>query len=287
MNKSRSRFRLAGLVVVVGTMLVPAGFVAPSAAEALTASQRLDLRALVVVTGNPGCDYTVDALETAMTQEGVPYTEVNLSNAGRPIITDAFLSTTQPSGVAEGFYNSVFMTNDNPFASFCLTTPDATATAEMASLANYETTFGVRQVDSYTFPGASVGLTSGFEGSLDGMPATVTVAGHAGPVLLPQRAIADRQLRPERLRIVRLPRCAGAGGGPDVHAARRRRDPRRDRAWVTGRCVQRRQPSAARTDVPRERLPDVLPGVGARHRHVGDQRRSLGLQPQLLLGRRR
>ena len=73
------------------------------------------------------------------------------------------------------------MTNDNPFASFCLTTPDATATAEMTSLANYETTFGVRQVDSYTFPGASVGLTSGFEGSLDGMPATVTAAGLAGP----------------------------------------------------------------------------------------------------------
>ena len=116
-----------------------------------------------------------------MTQEGVPYTEVNLSNAGRPIITDAFLSTTLPSGVAEGHFNSVFVSSDNPFTSFCLTTPDATATAEMAALANYETTFGVRQVDSYTFPGASVGLTSAFEGSLDGAQATVTAAGLAGP----------------------------------------------------------------------------------------------------------
>ena len=181
MRRSRSRWSLASLVAVAGMMLVPAGLIAPTAAHALTATQRLDLRALVVVTGNPGCDYTVDALETAMTQEGVPYTEVNLSNSGRPIITDAFLSTTQPSGVAEGYFNSVFMTNDNPFTSFCLATADPTATAEMASLANYETTFGVRQVDSYTFPGASVGLTSGFEGSLDGLPATVTAAGLAGP----------------------------------------------------------------------------------------------------------
>jgi hypothetical protein len=181
MSKSRSRFRLAGLVAVAVMMLVPASLTAPTAAQALTATQRLDLRALVVVTGNPGCDYTVDALETAMNQEGVPYTEVNLSNSGRAIITDAFLSTTQPSGVAEGYFNSVFMTNDNPFTSFCLTTADPTATAEMTSLANYETTFGVRQVDSYTFPGAPVGLTSGFEGSLDGIPATVTAAGLAGP----------------------------------------------------------------------------------------------------------
>ena len=37
-----------------------------------------------------------------MTAEGVPYTEVNLSDPGRPIIDDAFLSTTLPSGVAEG-----------------------------------------------------------------------------------------------------------------------------------------------------------------------------------------
>ena len=181
MRRSRPRRSLLSLIVAAGMIAVPAGLFASTTAQALTATQRLDLRALVVVSGNPGCDYTVDALETAMTQAGVPYTEVNLSNAGRPIITDAFLSTTQPSGIAEGFYNSVFMTNDNPFASFCLTTPDATATAEMTALANYETTFGVRQVDSYTFPGASVGLTSGFEGSLDGMSATVTAAGLAGP----------------------------------------------------------------------------------------------------------
>ena len=181
MRRSRSRLSLLSLIVVAGMVAVPAGLIAPTAAQALTAAQRLDLRALVVVSGNPGCDYTVDALETAMNQEGVPYTEVNLSNATRPIITDAFLSTTQPSGVAEGFYNSVFMTNDNPFTSFCLTTPDATAAAEMLALTNYETTFGVRQVDSYTFPGASVGLTSAFEGSLDGAQATVTAAGLTGP----------------------------------------------------------------------------------------------------------
>ena len=123
----------------------------------------------------------------------------------------------------------------------------------MTSLANYETTFGVRQVDSYTFPGASVGLTSGFEGSLDGMPRDGHRRRARGPVLVPQRAIAHRQLRPERLRIVWLPRDTGTGGGPDVHAARRRPDPRRDHAWITGRRVQRRLAPAARADVPRER----------------------------------
>src|SRR4029077_10034666 len=57
--------------------------------------------------------------------------------------------------------------------------------AEMATLATYEKTFGIRQADAYTYARPEVGLNyaqnPGYIGSLDGMNAAVTSAGTAGP----------------------------------------------------------------------------------------------------------
>ena len=268
-------------------MSVPAGLSRASGAGALTATQRLDLRALVVVTGNPGCDYTVDALETAMTQEGVPYTEIDLGDPGRPIVTGRFLSTTSPSGVKEGHFNAVFMTNDNPFASFCLASADPTAADEMTTLANYETTFGVRQVDSFTFPGASVGLTNGFEGSLDAIPATVTAAGLAGPFSYLNGPVPIDNYDPSVSESYGYLATPAPALGQTFTTLVDAPIPGGGAARIAGRRLQRRQPRAARPDIHREREPDLLPCVDARHHHLGDQRRSPGLQPQLFLGRRR
>ena len=50
--------------------------------------------------------------------------------------------------------------------------------AEQAALAAFETQFGIRQVDAFSFPSAAVGLNApAFAGSLDGVTATVTPAG--------------------------------------------------------------------------------------------------------------
>ena len=67
----------------------------------------------------------------------------------------------------------MILPNDNPFGA---------GSPEMAALIDYEKTYAIRQVDTFTFPSASVGLTpNGWEGSLDGITAQVTAAGKSGP----------------------------------------------------------------------------------------------------------
>jgi hypothetical protein len=103
----------------------------------------------------------------------VPYTKVTIGDPNRPTIDAAFLSDTVASR-PRGRFEAVILPND---AGGGLTT------GEVAALTQYETDFGVRQVDAFNLPGTSVGMTTvgGYEGSLDGLPASVTAAGLAGP----------------------------------------------------------------------------------------------------------
>ncbi|MFG1806863.1 hypothetical protein [Streptomyces sp. NPDC049040] len=143
--------------------------VSPSVAQS-AAPPRVDLRVLVVDDGGPATAAIISELDGA----GTPYTTVNLAAAGRPVITPAFLSDTV-SGRPRAKYQSVVLPNDNPFGA---------GSAEMAALAAYETTFGIRQVDAYTYAQPSVGLnyaqTGGYIGQLDGMQGQVTAQGAAG-----------------------------------------------------------------------------------------------------------
>jgi len=167
MLNSPSQPAFRRLVAVIVSALVAMGLVVvPLTAHALTSTQRLDLRALVITQSGA---ITVDALATAMDAEGVAYTKVDLSAAGRPTIDAAFLSDTLATG-PRGKFNAVFVPWFNTLGA-----------DEKAALATYESTFGVRQVDVFSFPNASVGLTYAWDGSLDGMTATVTPAGLAGP----------------------------------------------------------------------------------------------------------
>jgi len=145
----------------------------PSVARA-AGPTRIDLQVLVVSAG----DFTTEALAAAMDAEGVPYTKVNLNQTGRPTINAAFLADTSGT-VPRAKFEAVILPSDNPFGA---------GSAEMAALVDYEKTFAIRQVDTFTFPSASVGLkptpplgTDGYEGSLDGMTAQVTAAGKPGP----------------------------------------------------------------------------------------------------------
>ncbi|MCL7378172.1 hypothetical protein [Streptomyces sp. 35G-GA-8] len=140
-------------------------------AQADDAAPRVDLRVLVVTDGGPAVDAIAAELDTA----GTPYTEVDLQQPGRPVIDAAFLADTV-EGRPRAKYQAVVLPNDNPFS---------TGSPEMAALATYERTYGIPQVDAYTYARPEVGLQyavgSGYAGSLDGVEAQVTTVGRAGP----------------------------------------------------------------------------------------------------------
>ncbi|MEU9864554.1 hypothetical protein AB0D99_27130 [Streptomyces sp. NPDC047971] len=142
-----------------------------AAATAAETVPRIDLTVLVVDDGGSA----VEAITSELRSTGVPYRRVDLADSGRPVITAAFLSDTV-SGRPRAKYQGVVLPHESAFG------PDS---AEQAALTAYEKTFGIPQVDAYTWahPGVGLDYTSegGLSGPLDGATASVTTAGRAGP----------------------------------------------------------------------------------------------------------
>ncbi|MFG2294504.1 hypothetical protein [Streptomyces sp. NPDC048603] len=157
-------------VLTAGALIAALGLPAGTA-QADTPAPRTDLRVLVVSDGGPATAAIAAELDTA----GTPYTEVDLTRAGRPTIDAAFLADTV-DGRPRAKYQAVVLPNDNPFPA---------GSSEMTALASYERTYGIPQVDAYTYARPAVGLqyfaAGGYGGSLDGVQATVTAAGRGGP----------------------------------------------------------------------------------------------------------
>ncbi|MEU9593716.1 hypothetical protein AB0D84_28910 [Streptomyces sp. NPDC048193] len=151
---------------LIASLALPAG-----TARADAPAPRIDLRVLVVSDGGPATDAIAAELRTA----GTPYTEIDLGDADRPSIDAGFLADTV-DGRPRARFQAVVMPNDNPFPA---------NSGEMAALAAYEKTYGIPQVDAYTYARPEVGLQyavgTGYAGSLDGVRAEVTQAGLAGP----------------------------------------------------------------------------------------------------------
>ncbi|MEV7174529.1 hypothetical protein AB0O18_33125 [Streptomyces sp. NPDC093224] len=166
-NKNRMN-RLAAVMAAAALVSVA---VPVATATAAVTPPRIDLKVLVVDDGGS----SVEAITAELRDTGVPYTRVQLGSAGRPVINAAFLSDTV-DGRPRAKYQGVVLPNENPFGE---------GSAEMAALASYETTYGIRQVDAYTWAHPGVGLeytdNGGFSGQLDGTQAAVTAAGKAGP----------------------------------------------------------------------------------------------------------
>ncbi|SFE61604.1 hypothetical protein SAMN05216251_10481 [Actinacidiphila alni] len=143
--------------------------VAPSGAHAAV-TPRVDLRVLVVDDGGPATEAITAELDGA----GTPYTTIDLYQAGRPTIDAGYLSDTV-NGRPRAKFQAVVLPNDNPFGA---------GSSEMAALVAYETTFGIRQVDAYTYAQPTVGLnyatSPGYIGQLDGVQGHVTAQGTAG-----------------------------------------------------------------------------------------------------------
>lgn len=131
---------------------------------------RIDLRVLVVDNG----DAPVQAITAQLKSTGIPYTTVDLTDADRPTVTAAFLSDTV-GGTPRAKFQGVVLPNEAPFGE---------GSAEQTALESYERTYGIPQVDAYTWahPGVGLDYTSegGFAGSLDGQQASVTAQGKSG-----------------------------------------------------------------------------------------------------------
>ncbi|MDG9716152.1 hypothetical protein [Streptomyces sp. DH24] len=157
----------AAVLTAAGLLALGPGAPGASAAE----TPRVDLRVLVVDNG----DSSVGAITDRLRSTGVPYTTVDLTDPGRPAVTEAFLSDTV-NGRPRARYQGVVLPNEAPFGA---------GSAEQAALEAYERTYGIPQVDAYTWAHPGVGLDhtdeGGWAGSLDGREATVTEAGRAGP----------------------------------------------------------------------------------------------------------
>ncbi|MER5761285.1 hypothetical protein [Streptomyces sp. NPDC002082] len=143
----------------------------PGAAAQAAVTPRIDLRVLVVDDGGS----SVEAITAELRDTGVPYTRIDLGSGSRPVVNAAFLADTV-DGRPRAKFQSVVLPNEDPFGA---------GSAEMAALAAYETTYGIRQVDAYTWAHPGVGLeytdNGGYSGTLDGTKAAVTAAGKAGP----------------------------------------------------------------------------------------------------------
>ncbi|CAM5416733.1 hypothetical protein SAVIM338S_02246 [Streptomyces avidinii] len=143
----------------------------PGAAAQAAVTPRVDLRVLVVDDGGS----SVEAITAELRDTGVPYTRVDLGSGSRPVVNAAFLADTV-DGRPRAKFQGVVLPNENPFGA---------GSAEMAALTAYETTYGIRQVDAYTWAHPGVGLeytdNGGYSGTLDGTQAAVTAAGKTGP----------------------------------------------------------------------------------------------------------
>ncbi len=143
------------------------GIVAGSSAgiaAAATHANTLDLKVLVVGgVGGAQNDPTTAAWDAALTQEGVPYTEVDASGT----VGSETVSLPTLSNGTTGNYNGIVIA-DSP-ANF--------SDAALAPLFAYEAQFGVNQVDGYTAPFYGETLVNG--GVLDGSIGTLSAAGMA------------------------------------------------------------------------------------------------------------
>ncbi|MHB9862381.1 hypothetical protein [Streptomyces sp. YIM S03343] len=84
-------------------------------------------------------DSTVRAIAAQLKSEGIPYTTVDLTDSGRPVIDGAFLSDTV-GGVVKAKYQGVMLPNEAPFGA---------GSAEQTALESYDRFTLKRSVDAF------------------------------------------------------------------------------------------------------------------------------------------
>jgi hypothetical protein len=158
----RTKWTLMNAVLataIFGALTIPAQLPAGAATP-----PQLSLNVLLIGTGSS--DPTTAAWQSALTSEGVAFTEVTAIGAiGAETVTLPALTT----GTA-GNFNGVVIA-DSPFYF---------AAGQLTALDSYESSFQVRQIDGYSYPSPLIGQTDVSGGTLNGTTATVTTAGLLG-----------------------------------------------------------------------------------------------------------
>ncbi|MGK2885593.1 MAG: hypothetical protein ACSLE8_12595 [Rhodococcus sp. (in: high G+C Gram-positive bacteria)] len=166
-HRRSSALRLVVLTAVLSALLVAV----PGRADAVAPT--LDLRVLLVSAD--GTEPAFAAWQAQLTAEGVPF-DALVAETAPPITGDQLVM-----GPDHARYQAVVLASPDLVA--CDATNGCASTVsseELAALAEFERTFGVRQVDAYAYPSPALGLSfpsSG--GELDGVVAAVTPAGSA------------------------------------------------------------------------------------------------------------
>lgn len=170
MSRVRSTFSTAKIVFLTTLVITISSVFGPAVASASTSSD-VALNVLVLDDGSP----MVAAIADRLTAEGQPITRLELNAANRGTINSDYLVSVDANGVHAKFMG-VVSPNE---------APAQLSAAERSELFQYEETFNVRQVNSYTWAHPEVGLNyaanPGYIGQVDGMVAAVTDAGRNGP----------------------------------------------------------------------------------------------------------
>ncbi|MET0341290.1 MAG: hypothetical protein ABW252_09815 [Polyangiales bacterium] len=146
--------------------------------------RRVDLQVLVVTRGPS--DGSGAMIKAALDEHLVPYTELDLSLATRPRIDRNFLVDSTQGVLRARFQAVVLPTN----------APEQLFGGEDLVLREYEREFKIRQLDTYVYPSPKVGLVPRTAGSFDGITASVTAAGRAGPFSYLQGPVPFEDLDP-------------------------------------------------------------------------------------------
>ena len=145
----------------IGSRFGMAVAVGDSAHAASTST--LDLNVLLI--GNGSTDPTTAAWQSALSRSRrAVYPGDGVGDRADQTVTLPALS----SGTT-GNFNGVVIADD----------PADFASGQLTALDTYEATFGVRQLDGYTYPTSVLGLTEATAGALDGTTGTLSAAGLA------------------------------------------------------------------------------------------------------------
>jgi hypothetical protein len=144
----------------------------PAVSAAAATPPTVDLKVLLI--GDGASDPTTAAWESALSNEGVPYTEADATGATATAGTTTAAGSwtiTLPalSSGTTGLFNGVVIADS----------PVDFAAGQLTALDTYESTFGVNQLDGYMFPDPALGATDVTSGALDGTTGTLTTAGLA------------------------------------------------------------------------------------------------------------
>lgn len=163
--------RLAARMVSCMLVLALALATAAPAHAQLVLARRVELKILVLSAGDVGTATFKAGLDEGL----VPYTEIDLTKAGRQVISDAFLADTVSLFTRRAKFQAVVLPNE---------APSQLSAAEFAALDKFSREFKIRQFLGYVYPSPAVGLNypanPGYLGPFDGFTASVTPAAKAG-----------------------------------------------------------------------------------------------------------